>query len=396
MWCGPGSGQEKGDDPMKRRRWGIVGVCAGVVLLLGSMGVRLGVAPALVRFPLDLDETAHYAGRGLTYVDAKTLLPLAKPTSVPITVDRHVKVVSGSFSRAVVDETITIKAGSTTTVEDYQYVMDRRTMQLVDDPREYAFGDPKALMSAAGSYRVNFAMGTKATGSYRSFIPEAGVSAPLKLVEDRHFHDDGRVSVIDFSTKLLHPVAPYYLAHLQAIGLPMQITTAQLQPQLVAAGVDVNKALADVGSQLTPAERTLVTDTLSRPIPLRYYFIADGIISIEPKTGALIDVHSTQEGVAVKPDLSGAAALNKVLQKYSSIPSVKAAAAGLATLSARGPQPAQMYVYTQTVPSSLHVASKARQQASQMNLIQWRLPAAMVLLGALLLVGGLLMWFGSR
>jgi hypothetical protein len=52
---------------MRRRRRGIVGVCAGVVLLLGAMGVRVAVAPALVRFPLNLDETAHYTGRGLTY-----------------------------------------------------------------------------------------------------------------------------------------------------------------------------------------------------------------------------------------------------------------------------------------------------------------------------------------
>ena len=148
---------------MRRRRWGIVGACAGVVLLLGSMGVRVAVAPALVRLPLNLDETAHYTGRALTYVDAKTLVPLAKPTSVPITVDRHVKVVSGSFSHAVVDETITITAGSTKTVEQYQYVMDRRSMQLVDDPRAYAFGNAKAVMRGAGAYRVNFAMGTTAT-----------------------------------------------------------------------------------------------------------------------------------------------------------------------------------------------------------------------------------------
>jgi Porin PorA len=381
---------------MRRRRWGITGVCAGVVLVLGSVAFRSAVAPALVRFPLNLDETAHYTGHQVVYVDSRTLLPLAQPTTVPITVDRHVKVVSGDFSRAVVDETITVRAGAATTVETYQYVMDRRSMQLVDDPRSYAFGNPKATMHPAGGYRVNFAMGTTATGSYRSYIPEADATTPLVLTEGRHYHADARVSVIDFASKLMRPVAPYYLAHLRAMGLPMQITSAQLQPQLVAAGVDVNRALADVGSRLSPAEQQLVTDTLSKPIPLRYYFIVDGTVSIEPKTGALIDVHSSAEGVAVKPDLSGAAALDTVLQKYSSIPSVKAAADGLAALTARAPQRAEMLVYTQTVPSSLHVASKAGQQASQMNLVELRLPAAMALLGLLMLILGVLLWRSAR
>ena len=84
---------------MTRRHLGFAGVCAGVVLLIGSVAVpRLAVAPAMVRFPLNVDETAHYTGHALTYVDEKTLLPLAKPASVPLTVDRHVKVVSGTFS----------------------------------------------------------------------------------------------------------------------------------------------------------------------------------------------------------------------------------------------------------------------------------------------------------
>ncbi len=381
---------------MRRRRWGIAGVCVAVVLVLGSVAVRTVAAPALVRFPLNLDETAHYSGHELVYVDARTLLPLAKPASVPITVDRHVKVVSGDFSRALVDETVTVKAGSVTTVETYQYVMDRRSMQVVNDPRSYAFGDPKATMHPAGAYRVNFAMSTTGNGSYRSYIPEADATTPLALVEGRHYHADARVSVIDFSSKLTRPVAPYYLAHLRALGLPMQITTAELQPQLAAAGIDVNRALADVGPRLTPAEQRLVTETLSKSIPLRYYFIVNGTVSIEPKTGALVDVHSTEEGVAVKPDLGGASALNSLLARYSSIPSVKAAADGLAALARREPQRAETFVYTQTVASSLHVAHKATQQASQMNLVETRLPNGLLLLGMLVLLGSLLAWRGAR
>ena len=76
--------------------------------------------------------------------------------------------------------------------------------------------------------------------------------------------------------------------------------------------------------RLTPDESKLLSATLARPVALKYFFFADGLVSIEPKTGALIDVHAQREGVAVQPDLNGVAALQPLLDKYSAIPSVKA------------------------------------------------------------------------
>ena len=96
------------------------------------------------------------------------------------------------------------------------------------------------MKHATGAYRVNFALGTNADGKYRSYIPEADASTPLVLAEGRHYHADAHVTVIDFTSKLEAPVAPYYRAHLAAMGLPMHVTVAQLQPQLQAAGIDVN------------------------------------------------------------------------------------------------------------------------------------------------------------
>ena len=91
------------------------------------------------------------------------------------------------------------------------------------------------------------------------------------------------------------------------MGLPMQVTVGQLQPQLLAAGIDVGQALADVGPRLTPDESGAAgRDAGHSRSRCNYFFVVDGLISIEPKTGALIDVHSNAEGVAVQPDLSGA------------------------------------------------------------------------------------------
>jgi hypothetical protein len=381
---------------MRRRFVSIAAVGLGAVLLAGSGAVRVWAAPALVRFPLNVDETTQYTGTALTYVDQATLLPFAQPKSEPVSISRHVKVVSGTFDRAVIDETVTVKTPSTTSVEQYQYVIDRRSMKMVADPRQYAFGNPAAVMHAAGAYRVNFAMGTNTKGSYLAYIPEADVTAPLVLVEGPHYHSDARATVLDFSTKVDKPVAPYYLAHLKAMGLPMQVTAAQLQPLLLADGIDVSRALADVGPRLTPAESRLVTQTLAKSVPLRYFFVDNGLVSIEPKTGALIDVHAQQQGVAVAPDLTGAATLQPLLAKYAAIPSVKALSTGLAALAARPPQLAQSYKWTQTVPSSLESASDARAHARTMNLIEVWVPWAMAILGLLLLGFGLVGLLGGR
>ncbi len=187
-------------------------------------------------------------------------------------------------------------------------------------------------------------------------------------------------------------MAPYYRADLAAMGLPMHVTVAQLQPQLQAAGIDVNRALADVLPRLTPDESKLLSATLARPVALQYFFFVDGLVSIEPKTGALVDVHAQREGVAVRPDLSGVASLQPLLDKYAGIPSVKALSDGLDALAARRPQVAQALSYRQTVPSSLRAADKARSQGREITMVTWWVPGAMVVIGLLLLVLGLIGW----
>ena len=94
----------------------------------------------------------------------------------------------------MIDEIVTVKTGGTTNVETYQYVIDRRSMQMVADPRQYAFGDPKAVMHAAGAYRVNFAMGTNAKGTYLAYIPEEDAVSHLVLVEGPHSHPDAHIT----------------------------------------------------------------------------------------------------------------------------------------------------------------------------------------------------------
>lgn len=361
-------------------------LAVGVLALVAAGAVRWYGAPALIRFPLNVNETAHYTGTATIYVDAKSGALLAQPLHEPVAIDRNVRVIKGGYSHATVEETDTVDIGGQVTHQVYRFVMDRRSMKLVGGSGQYAFGDPANVMHDTGSYRVNWPLGTSSSGQYLSFIVETDTAVPLTLVRGKHYHPEAGISVLDFSSKQTAPVAPYYQSDLKAQGLPMELSAEQLQPQLLAQGIDVAKALADVGPLLTPSEAQTVASVLSTPVPLKYIWVMDGTVSLEPRTGSLMDVHANTEGVAVEPDLSGASGLQALLQKYSSIPSVKAAADGLTRLASAPPTLAENLVYTQTAASSRHFGNEAKQQIRQMDLIQRWIPLGLATLGGLLLL----------
>ena len=89
-----------------KHRTQYIALGVGAALVIGAVAFRSFVAPALVRFPLNVDETAQYRGTAITYADPKTGAPLSQPLRQPLTLDRRVRVVSGTATRAVVDETI--------------------------------------------------------------------------------------------------------------------------------------------------------------------------------------------------------------------------------------------------------------------------------------------------
>src|SRR5207244_7328601 len=97
---------------------------------------KAGGLPALLKFPTDLDVTAHYAGSYSLFVDPKSATPLDTAVNLPLTVGRHVKA-DGRRSGArlaVVDETLQVNVqGLPPITQDLVYVMNRRTMKNVAD-----------------------------------------------------------------------------------------------------------------------------------------------------------------------------------------------------------------------------------------------------------------------
>ena len=374
---------------MRRRKVGIVLLGLGIALVIAAVSFRVFLVPQLVRFPSDLDKTLHYEGTYTEYFDRSTATPLRQPLQHPFRLDRHVVVTTSSASTVVLAERLTLHQGSQVLHQRNQYVMDRRSMKLEDDSRSWAL-TPDDVVDRSGAYRLTFPLGVTSTGVYDVWNNETGATYRLEHPSHEHEHRESGVTVIDFHGHLEHPVTRAYLRWLGDNGFPTELNLAQFQARLRSEGADLTTVLADVNALLTPDERATVMKVLAEPIPLRYRFFFSGQVSIEPRTGAIMDVHTQTEGLEVKPDLSGLDAVTPILVKYASIPSVAAAGAAVAKIAGEPPAVAARYRFKQTAASSASVGQDARDQARLMDLVEIWVPWIVGALGGGLILAGLL------
>ncbi|HET6965340.1 MAG TPA: porin PorA family protein [Acidimicrobiales bacterium] len=353
---------------MKRTKW-LIG--AGALLAVAAVGIKVVGEPALVRFPLNVDQTLRYTGTATVYVNPTTGARLPTPLKTPLTVDRQIKVVSGDFSHAVVTETDKIAFAGQTQTTKYQYYMNRRTMQLVNGPKSYAFDNPASLMTTGGSYRINFPLDTK-VGTYDAWAPETNSVATATSVGKSHHDPVSGDQVITFNTTLDHAVAPYYLDFLKSMGMPMSLSAASMASQLQASGVSISQVMADVGPHLTAAQMVTLTKALAQPVPLNYSYFQRGQIQVQTSTGAVVGANVSREGVAVTPVLSGTAPAVAILAPYANLPSVQALSRAVTSLSQT--QTALSMSYNETLPSIKSAVSTANDLGARADLVQWKLP----------------------
>ncbi|HET9077767.1 MAG TPA: porin PorA family protein [Acidimicrobiales bacterium] len=371
--------------PRGKRKWLLV---AGTVLVVAGIAVKLGGEPALVRYPLNIDQPLTYTGTATIGVNPSTGLPLATPLEVPLRVDRRVKVVRGGYGNAVIDETTAITFAGTTRTETYQYVMDRRNMRLIDSPQAYAFGNPANVMATGDSYRINLPMDTSAHRDYRLWAPQTDSVVTGRPTGPAHHDPVSGVEVVTFTTALDHPVAPYYMKFLEGQGMPASLSGASLAAELRADGVNLPAALQAVASHSTPARAAALATALSRPVPLTYSYFQQGSVSVEPATGAVVGATSTREGISVAPSASATAGVAAALAPYTGLPAVAQLARAAAAIAA--PHPVLSMSFTETGASARSAASTARHLADTAALISWQIPVALIALGAVLIVGAVL------
>jgi len=372
------------------RRTGIVAGVCGVVLAAGAIAWSPVAVPRLVKLPTNTNLSLQYKGSLVTFVNARTGATLARPTSVPLTVDRQITAVPGSStsSVAVMTEHLVAPYSGKSITENNVYAVNRRSMCNVTDTHActFAVGNRSAT---TGSYYLTLPMNLSTATRLQIWKPETGTTYPLASLPAAKQHPssiDG-LGVLWFNGVLtMTPVAPWEQKALVASGLPSTVSPTAVEAQLSAAGISVPALTRALLPVLTPAETRQVTTVLATPVHLNYYAFGSGLVAAEPTTGAEIDLKNIVDGRAVKPSTSGMSTLISVMSHHTSVPGVPAAIAELRRLAAAAPQPVFELRYSQTPASIALMVSKTKSQLGQIHLATTWIPIGLGVLALALLV----------
>jgi hypothetical protein len=352
--------------------------------------------PALVKYPTDVNATPRYAGTFTVFVDPATAAPLATPQQLPLTIERHIQAIgdqSGS-STVLVDETITQKAGTlVNTTQHNVYVMDRTTLKNVADGRAYAF-DPSNVVDRSDAYRLNLPFDTNSSSTYPVYKNEIGTTYQMQGATVKPTTTEEGLDLKNFSAAVTDaPVTAAYLAELsKSVPLPTTLTLDQLKPQLKQLGVDVDALLAAMSPYLTPEESVTLGQIAGKPIPLHYVLTFSGRASVEPTTGAEVDVGAT-ESIGARPEFADLPALQAILANHANVPEAATASTALDTLATAPPTKLFEYTYQQTPGSVADIASQVTSNRSRVLLAKQYVPLGLLGLAfAAFAAGAFVVW----
>lgn len=350
-------------------------ICAALVVVLVAW-MLVGI-PALVKYPTDLEADQAFEGTFTVLVDPTSAAPLEEPLVLPLRVDRHIEAIGGESgaTEVVVRETIEERAGDLVHITQVsQYVMDRSSIENVADERAYAF-EPENVVDRSGAYRLHLPFDTSRDETYAVYSPETDTTYTVAVDPAQPTSEVEGLTLSNFlANESEVPVTDAYLEDLgKAVPLPRELTLEQMDPHLLAAGIDVDALLAALLPVLAPEDTATLVHFAEQPIGLEYVLSFSGRLGVEPVTGAEVRV-SVAESIGARPQLDTLPDLLAVLGRYPQVPEAAAAAEALQVL-AEGPAIALFeYVYDQTPASVADIADEAAAMRTQILLAKVWLP----------------------
>ena len=371
---------------MRKIRIAAIGTGA-LLVVLGMVWIPL-IAPRLVRFPSDVNETLRYEGTITVSVDEATGAALAEPVTQPVSIVRRlVSTGDQSYARARLTETITMTIGGPggrTQVERHGYVLDRGSMQFVQDRGNWSYF-PENVVDRRGMYRVNLPTDLGPKAPYKIWNNETGAFYQVTGTGTKAELDG--LDVVRFEGQL--PGKPVSAAFVRQQNLPTTVGAEVLAPQLEKFGLDMAAVQGLLASALTPEDAGAFAAALAKPIPLKYEFYFTGAIAAEPETGAIVALEGVTEGVRVRPDLAAFNALKPRLQAYGSDPVVGAIGGLLNTLASQPAQPVYELKHAQTAASVAQMVNTAEDSRALKRFVEDIAPWAVLGLGSLIYLGAL-------
>jgi hypothetical protein len=382
-------------------------IVIGVILIVAAILWWAIAVNLLVKFPSDVNVTPIYEGDVDVYQDLLTGQLTKQATNFPLSIERHYESVSDEYdsSKAVVIESITqtveVPLAPQKLVDTSQYVIDRKSIENVDDPRSWAF-EPRFPVNRAGSYYLSFPMDLDKDKEYQIFENKVAGTYPMTKQADEDEQDLEGLKVYLFEgvlepTKVTEDYLEY--SNTKSPGqYPLTLSFDGLKAMIAADGVNIDPYLALLDATLTPEEMARLNEAISKPIELTYKFYTGGKVAIEPKTGSIIRLYDVTEGFMVEPEVN---ALFENLQTM--LPSFAAAHpeqlkdatnqlfAQLAPLMEAEPNKIYEAHYSQTEASIKEAAQDAKDSIGMINWVKVYIPWILLIIGAAVLVGGLLM-----
>jgi hypothetical protein len=365
-----------------------VALVAGIVVLILAGIFRLAVVPAMLKFPTDLDVTPRYEGQQEIFVDPASGAPLAKPRELPLQITRHLKAdgSKSTGSRVVIDEDITaVVRGGTTLRQQNRYVMDRKKIVNVADPKAFAF-TPSNVVDRGSAYRLAFPFDLSQGTALTIYSNDTNSTYRATSDRARPTGDVDGLSVLNYVVRQRpHELSPIYVAGLQqAVGLPKSTTVRQLAAGLRRAGLNI----APVVAALPPQDQRRFARSQDRAVPLVYEEQVAGRFSVEPKTGSLVSIARDRSVVAVRPDPRALGPLLTILTRHGDLPAVASALPKLQAATATA-QPVFALDYHQTQASIKDIRDTVGSTVLMVDAAKLWLPLGLLIVGLGLVAAGL-------
>jgi hypothetical protein len=376
-------------------------IALGIILILAAILWWAIAVNALVKLPDDIDSTTVYEGTFTSYVDLQTNEPLPEGEEVPLDmkVERVISANAEEFDSSVgiINEDLTITLGPL--AQDpvlSAFALDRKSMENVEDDRAWAY-TPDNVVNRAGSYYPLLGFDVSKDETYPVWKGE--IEEPVEAAFISEEEKEGVTvynfgGIIDIADR--KEVDPLYIADLD---LPSEVTFTDIKPQLTAMGVDAD-ALITLATQVLSAEDLqALNELLEEPIPIKYYWGGEIEISVEPKTGIPVDSYKDIEALYMELDYDQLAGLFTILANPDYADTLGPALQQLTDLQAQlGEMELQKifeYSYEQTDETVKDAIDDAKDSAGLINLVKVYIPWALLIVGALLLIIGLLIGGGT-
>jgi len=366
-------------------------IVIGILLILASILWWAIAVNAMVKLPDDVEVHNHYEGEMTWYVDTATHQPLpeGEEKTVPLSVNQDIIAEAGEYdsSTGVLEETVNVVAGNVALpASRCVYVLDRKTMENVGDPRAFAWTADNQV-DRSGSYYPYFPFDTSKDEKYEVWKSEIG-----RTLETEFVNEEEKKGMTVYNFKLACENVEVDEVYLASMGFPTKLTLEEMKPALLAAGVDLDALKALAARVMAPGDLQVLQQAVKKEIPVSYLWTMERELSVEPKTGIVLDVYKNVESLSRKADLSVLADLTPVLDKYADNPQLGPAVKALSQMQSQAGNAEKVFSlqFASTQDSIDAAAEEAKKEAGRINLVKVYIPWALLIVGALVLIVGLL------